>query len=244
MSVEVSVVLTTACNRSLLLEKSLQALVTQQHSNVEVLVVEDGDDGGATREVVERYGALYFQRVRGDSQEWKNPAIPYNIGLRQAHGEFIIHQIGDVRFTRDTDITNLLLPVKRSPVAFVTIASCRRLNYDGTPGAWWVRPDRGYDLLFASGSCFRSDFVRSLGGFDECFTGWGCEDDDLMWRMQRAGAKVVVLPDTLVCSEHLWHPPGNANVSDNKALYEKNKTDILSGRRGLVANVGRDWGQL
>jgi GT2 family glycosyltransferase len=50
---------------------------------------------------------------------------------------------------------------------------------------------------------WRTDF-EAINGFDESFTGWGCEDDDLGIRLRRAGLRI----DTFLRYSrvyHLWH---------------------------------------
>jgi hypothetical protein len=50
-----------------------------------------------------------------------------------------------------------------------------------------------------------ADFQR-LNGFDENFRAWGCEDDDLSYRVRAAGLRVAsILGRTR--TYHLWHPP-------------------------------------
>ena len=51
---------------------------------------------------------------------------------------------------------------------------------------------------------WRSDFER-VNGYDENFEGWGCEDDDLRFRLRRAGVRIEsILRWTR--AYHLWHP--------------------------------------
>ena len=51
---------------------------------------------------------------------------------------------------------------------------------------------------------WRSDFQR-VNGFDECFVGWGCEDDDLAQRLRSCGVRIasIVRHARLY---HMWHP--------------------------------------
>jgi GT2 family glycosyltransferase len=50
----------------------------------------------------------------------------------------------------------------------------------------------------------REDF-EAVNGFDESFVGWGCEDDDLAFRLRKAGRRIASsLPYTH--GFHLWHP--------------------------------------
>ncbi len=50
----------------------------------------------------------------------------------------------------------------------------------------------------------REDF-EAVNGFDESFVGWGCEDDDLAYRLRMAGRRIAsALPYTY--GYHMWHP--------------------------------------
>lgn len=47
--------------------------------------------------------------------------------------------------------------------------------------------------------------LESVNGFDENFVGWGCEDDDLAYRLRKAGKRIAsVLSYTY--GYHMWHP--------------------------------------
>lgn len=51
---------------------------------------------------------------------------------------------------------------------------------------------------------WRTDYER-VNGYDENFQGWGCEDDDLRYRLRRAGVQIEsILRWTRTF--HLWHP--------------------------------------
>jgi GT2 family glycosyltransferase len=46
--------------------------------------------------------------------------------------------------------------------------------------------------------------LEAVNGFDENFVGWGCEDDDLAFRLRKAGMRIAsVLGYT--CAYHMWH---------------------------------------
>ena len=50
----------------------------------------------------------------------------------------------------------------------------------------------------------RREWLLFIGGFDETYTGWGCEDTDLVMRARWDGLQIVWLPGTFVV--HQWHP--------------------------------------
>ncbi len=52
---------------------------------------------------------------------------------------------------------------------------------------------------------WREDYQR-VNGYDENFQGWGCEDDDLRFRLRRSGVKTACIL-RWTWTYHLWHPP-------------------------------------
>lgn len=47
--------------------------------------------------------------------------------------------------------------------------------------------------------------LEAVNGFDESFVGWGCEDDDLAFRLRRAGRRVASAL-RYTHAYHMWHP--------------------------------------
>lgn len=75
---------------------------------------------------------------------------------------------------------------------------------------------------------WRDDYER-INGFDEQFVGWGLEDRDLQYRLERLGLRVnsILLKTAPI---HLWHPPapsfarnnvGTQNLDYFKALHAR-----------------------
>ncbi len=83
---------------------------------------------------------------------------------------------------------------------------------DASPGvrAWWdehhaqlreaPRIDR-FDLFTVANASASSELLRSVGGFDERFTGYGLEDYELAVRLLAAGVAIDVDVDAVA-----WHP--------------------------------------
>jgi hypothetical protein len=91
-------------------------------------------------------------------------------------------------------------------------------------------------------SIWRADFDR-VNGFDENFCGWGGEDDDLGWRLRRAGMRLHSLM-RWTYSYHLWHPIGVTVPSKPKqapnARYQWRKGKLVCCRNGLVKRTWKD----
>ena len=47
--------------------------------------------------------------------------------------------------------------------------------------------------------------LEAVNGFDENFVGWGCEDDDLAYRLRKAGKRVASAL-SYTYGYHMWHP--------------------------------------
>jgi GT2 family glycosyltransferase len=61
--------------------------------------------------------------------------------------------------------------------------------------------------------------LEAVNGFDEMFVGWGCEDDDLAFRLRKAGMRICSALG-YTHSYHMWHPtdpthPGKWNDGPN-----------------------------
>ena len=188
----------------------------------------------------------------------------YNRALRQVEADYYILLNSDVE-TPAGWLDPLLDTLERNPdVAVVSpkliSSEDRRLfEYAGAAGGYidWlgypfcrgrilrtVEEDRGQyddarDLFWVSGAafCCRADVFRALGGFDDDFFAH-MEEIDLCWRMQLAGYRVRVVPESKV-----YHLGGGTLQTDSpsKVFYNhRNNLAMLykcssSGQRLLVS---------
>jgi glycosyltransferase involved in cell wall biosynthesis len=68
----------------------------------------------------------------------------------------------------------------------------------------WLRHPKKPKLTGYNIGISRVDF-EAVNGFDESFVGWGCEDDDIAFRLRRAGRRIVSAL-RYTHGFHLWHP--------------------------------------
>jgi glycosyltransferase involved in cell wall biosynthesis len=89
----------------------------------------------------------------------------------------------------------------------------------------WVVPNlRG--VLGCNLSAWRSDLFK-VNGYDEDYTGWGCEDVDLALRLINSGVRRLDVRGWALCY-HLWHPPADrSNLISNQAKLEATKSKGL-----------------
>lgn len=71
------------------------------------------------------------------------------------------------------------------------------------------------------------------------------EDNDFNFRVERSGVRCVWANDVVV--EHQWHdgwpdPNGIEHEKFNISYGSQQVHDIVSGKRTLESNIGKNWG--
>ena len=84
--------------------------------------------------------------------------------------------------------------------------------------------------------------IIDIGGWDEDFTGYACEDNDLMWRLEANGLSYQRCEALGI---HLYHE----GVGDGQTHYENpawcHNYKLLLDRRGIIKrNQNKEWGKL
>jgi glycosyltransferase involved in cell wall biosynthesis len=242
MSASVSIVL-TAFKRAKQLEKTLKSITAQKYAPLQIVVVEDGDDG-VTRRIASDAGAQFIQKKRTDLPVFQNPSRVHNMGIRAAKNDIVILQGAEVCYTGKNDIERLVSPIEGNDATVATpyVAS---LSKDGNFHEWFVHPSEGTRAGWIINFCLamRRDWLLAINGFEESFRGYGFEDDYLMYCLARNGARFQYVKDVLV--QHQWHDRGQYDFSSEGS---SRLADLIGkvgrGEIPAVANYGREWGQL
>ena len=86
--------------------------------------------------------------------------------------------------------------------------------------------DRGSNIVGAAFSLYKDDYIK-INGFDEEYRGWGKEDDDISWRLYKAGLKLkhISLKYPII---HLWHysDPSKTKGDMNENLFNQKKEKL------------------
>jgi GT2 family glycosyltransferase len=247
-SVKISIVM-TAYKRPKLLKNTLESIKMQTRKPDEIIVVEDGHDGGVTQGVAitaknEGLPVKYFCRQNRPHLDYSNPAIPKNIGIKQATGDILIIQCAEVAYTSPNDILNMTRPVEecRGVSTFATVSA---RDEQGGFQEWYAGPNRAEKWFLDFCQAVRREAVVDIGGFDELYEGYGFDDDDFALRLQASGIQYRWALD--VECHHQWHPIYNKVESlsiRGRMRYDKMKEEVDAGKRSPVANIGRSWGRL
>lgn len=233
-----------AYKRAPLLRITLESIRRQDADDVEIVVCEDGDDGGWTRSVCEKFGAKYFQRKRRPDQPYSNPAIPTNIAIRQATGELLILQNPECRHAADDVIEKLTAP-HRSDRRLAVFATVEALQENGSHWQWYCHPLFRRAPYFFCGSVLRENVIEA-GGFDEDFGrgtgGYGFDDDFFSLCLAKRGVLFQFRDDIPV--KHQWHESTNCfGLESNKVLFDEKVVRLMDNPE-WTANAGQLWGSL
>lgn len=180
----------------------LKSLGEQEHQDVEMIVVLDGDIDDS-ESVIRRYGndlpvrTIVFPENRGR-------AAALNAGFFDARGEVLIRADDDLELEPDFVSHHVRLHEQRPRGV---VAMCRDVFPD-TPyaRAYGIRadvsiraqavatpPERTWQWWSGNVSTTRDDF-HAVGGYDEEFRTYGWEDVEWGYRLHRHGREILVAP--------------------------------------------------
>lgn len=230
---EIAVILSTY-QRPAHLERSLLSLANQRgvDGKFEVVVADDGSTD-RTRKVVEDFArtAPFPLHWVSHPHEGFRVALCRNEGVRASAAPYFLFSDGDCLFPTDHLFQHLLarrprvvragdsfrlddLTTARIDAAaiasgaftkWVSWAERKRLLESRIKGRYyrWLGHEKKPKLTGLNIGIAREDF-EAVNGFDESFVGWGCEDDDLAYRLRKSGRQIIPVLAYTQCY-HMWH---------------------------------------
>lgn len=263
-SADVTLIVTTFQQPAHLARSLASIAVQQTRRQLEVVVADDGSRD-ETPQVVEHFSRQVSFPVKFVTRKHQGfqAAANRNAGVRQATAPHLLFCDGDcllpphhvethlAAWQPRTCTSGYCVRLSEADTQRVTLEIVRRGEFPGLAPAderwrlavrhlrstWYhfTRHPHKPALRSTDFSIARVDFER-VNGFDEEFSGWGCEDDDLGQRLIAAGIRPVsILDRTRVY--HLWHPsvpskPATWREGDNVA-YLKRPIRLTRCLRGL-----------
>lgn len=200
---EISVVVPTY-NRLSTLREVLHSLLAQElpRETYEVLICDSSSSDG-TAEFVQQIADSH-ENVRYLPGAYTGRAMARNAGIQAARGKVVLFNDADIIASPKLLLHHLERHRERESVAVVgwevqvrSYADYLRKR-DNPHERAALHPTRRHRLswlyfLTGNASVRREDLVR-VGGFDSSFTGYGHEDLELGFRLQRAGVEIVYEP--------------------------------------------------
>jgi GT2 family glycosyltransferase len=212
MSLELSVVIPTY-NRLDSLREVIPALLRSdvRPDRFEIVVADSQSDDG-TAEYLAAIAADH-PNVRHLPGPYNGRAMARNAGVAASRGAVVLFTDADIIASPDLLARHLEHHARGEAIAAVgmevqvdSLADYERKRADAALRAplHGERSKRLTWLYFLTGNAsVRREDLDRVGGFDEDFTGYGHEDLELGYRLQRAGVAIVYEPRAV---NYHWHP--------------------------------------
>lgn len=211
MSLEFSIVIPT-WNRRDTLEVVLPSLLRQDFpaNAYEILLCDSGSTDG-TAELVARIGEGRVKHLVGEN---RGRSGARNMGIQKAEGKIVLFTDADI--IADPSLLSAHARVHaRHACGCAVVGREIQVNTLEEYESVRAKPDEGRYLhpasrkqiswlffLTGNASVPRAT-LQEAGGFDESFTGYGHEDLELGYRLQRLGLKIYYCADAI---NYHWHP--------------------------------------
>ena len=258
---KVSLVMGSFC-RSELLNIGLYSLTRQfLIIDLETIIINDGREDN-TEKVCNLYQnklniKYIFTGQRNNKEiKFRSPSIALNIGIKQAIGDIIILTCPEIFHLNDTidKIVKPLLTNKKilSTPNFVYFDNTNQLTNSLFSSAKipkdfmdiiehsTARCKYGRKLPLCMGM-YKQEFLN-IGGYDEDFTGWAADDDDIVERLVLNGLNYHYTSAKII---HLYHKKQYDRVNKNNNNEYLHNLKLFKERKGkIVRNENREWGVL
>jgi GT2 family glycosyltransferase len=231
---ELSVVLTTY-QRPDHLARSLASLAFQHGmaGRFEVIVADDGSKD-RTHSVVRKFAqtATFPVKLTTHPHCGFRVALCRNDGVRASSSPYLLFTDGDCIFPPDHLQKHLLArrpkvaragsclrldqeSTEKLDVAAIAAETYRRVvsrnerlrlfNMRVKDHCYEMMNHRAKPKLTGWNIGISRDDLEAVNGFDESFVGWGCEDDDLAFRLRKNGVRIASALG-YTSAYHMWHP--------------------------------------
>jgi predicted glycosyltransferase involved in capsule biosynthesis len=183
-----------------------------------VFSVDEPDSGAELRKYLEENSPCsYVIKENPNRHSWRNHAKATNVGIRLASGEYVL--IMSPESICVSDIYSILVneyeKTKQNTgidtLHIGRIAFCKHPNITTDLNSTFEKHFR--EVVYRGSACIKRDVLHKIRGFDENFTEWGGEDDNMRYRLKMLGYGDV---------KKVWAA---------KAIhYEKNVTRIVNSK--------------
>lgn len=175
------------------LDEAVNSVFAQTHSDIELIVVDDGSTEWATAAALTR---LESRGITVIHQENKGPGAARNTGIQAASGEFILPLDSDDTISPDYVARAASVLDTQSDVGIVYC----KAELTGARSGLWQLPSYTLEEMLVQGLIFNTALFRRsdwecVGGYDETLT--VREDHDFWLRIVGTGRSVHKLDDAL-----------------------------------------------
>lgn len=240
-------IVTSYYNRKQLFINTIKSIIKTKHKDYELIVIDDGSkESERLEDIAKAYSFIKLIRIEPKNKWYKNPCVPFNIGIKHATGDIIILQnpecfhVHDIlTYVNDNIKSNDFISFscyainKQLTDNLQNIKEVELLNWfaslpqqpsGGDPTIGWYNHSKLRPVYFHfCAAISKENLINKLNGFDERYAkGIARDDAELLLRIKRLKLNMVINDNLSVI--HQWHPTVFYNQTDFRKLYDINKT--------------------
>ncbi len=211
-----------------------------------ILVLDENTEEGALLALLQQHPRVHWKVIVNDvPHAWRPPCKAINVGLRGAAGRHVLIASPESAFVGDVP-AHMLELMRRFPDAiaigrvaftgFADILDGRTLEQHFEASI----PPKLLLTTFYGSICGPRSAFESVRGYDEEFTGWGGDDDNLRVRLEMAGFKLLASPHIRLL--HLSFESRTAGVNSHFA-FDAEADRLKCSPTTALANAAADWGR-
>lgn len=222
-------------NRKPQLRTTLKSIDSSLVKDVEIIIVDDCSDPQHKLDSVflEEFKNLKINVIEMDPEKkwYKNPCIPYNVGIAAATGDVTVLQnpecmhFGDILTEIDSNLheneyisfpayslskekTDTIVNIKFDEEFHRNVIECvspmSHTPYDEQTYEGWYNHSTIKPLFYHFCCAVHTKHLKEMGGFDERYSqGISYDDDEFVIRLKRKGLKMIIPTTPIVF--HLFH---------------------------------------
>lgn len=250
-------IVTSYYNRKKLFYETLKSISKTKYSNFEVVVVDDGSDKHERLEDLKNeFGFLKVIRIEKEDKWYKNPCIPFNIGIKSLTGDIIILQnpecyhVNDIltyAYENSNDSNYLSISTyaldKKLTAKFLKIENKKEFfqklpqqEFVGETLLGWYNHSKYRPVYYHFCSIMTKNSMNLLGGFDERYAdGIAFDDNEILERINRLKLNTIICDNVSVV--HLYHDSIYYNMKDYLSYHKKNELMYEITKKENIINV-------
>ncbi|MBN9428752.1 MAG: glycosyltransferase family 2 protein [Burkholderiales bacterium] len=213
-----------------------------------IIVMDDAAEEAELLQLLGQYSQVQWRVIVNDSpHDWRPPCKAINVGIRHARGRYLFVASPESVFVGDV-LHFALEAVKDFPRGFavgrVGFARFQDLEawrlplsecFERTVMAQGAHLDAYYGSICGPRAAF-----EAINGYDESFTTWGSDDDNLRIRLEMAGYTLLACPPMRLL--HLAFEARNGGENPRFA-YDPKMERLRCSPDSALANSADDWGR-
>ena len=208
-----------------------------QRNGIEVIIVADEpSEQDALLSYIRHYPLINWKLiVNHNDHPWRNPAKALNVGIRMASQKYIL--VMDPELECFTDVVYIL---RKHLDSYPEHFAVGQVVFTNLEQKITDRNIDQFEMLPYGSIMVQKQHLEAIEGFNEGYTIWGGEDDNIRKRLELFGVKKLFYPEAILIHRENFSLRTTSRTEQRNRIPRELLCDMLIPQR-IVENNGR-WG--